>query len=197
VVLHDAIPRRHSNRFPFLDTNVSAAERTALVHAAEEEGAWLSLVIGPVAFDLVVAMMRLADRALMADQEYVDELAAWSRVDTGSADGVSRQAGGPAPEAQDLLIGRDFGGAARTPGRDFEQDPFVAVLGAFVDSPTAEVNAGQALQRVLLTATSLGLSASLASQAIDVPAMREQLRIGLRRFGPPQMVLRLGRPRRV
>jgi hypothetical protein len=67
------------------------------------------------------------------------------------------------------------------------------VLGTFVDSPRAELDAGQALQRVLLTATRHGLSASLASQAIDVAPVREQLRIGLRRSGPPQIVLRLGR----
>jgi hypothetical protein len=193
VALFDAIPRRRSNRFPFLDTNVSPAERISLVRAAEQEGAWLSLVIGPVAFELVVAMMRLADRALTADPDYLDELARWSRTHQGSPDGVSRQAGGPAPEPHDLLIGRDFGGAVRPPGRDFEHDPFVAVLGTFVDSPRAELDAGQALQRVLLTATRHGLSASLASQAIDVAPVREQLRIGLRRSGPPQIVLRLGR----
>jgi hypothetical protein len=33
----------------------------------------------------------------------------------------------------------------------------------------------------------------MASQAIEVPPIREQLRIGLRCHGPPQMVLRLGR----
>jgi len=193
VVLYDAIARRRSSRFPFLDTNVSAAERVALVRAAEQEGAWLSLVIGQAGFDLVVAMMHLADRALTEDPGYLNELAQWSGKQLGSADGVPREAGGPAPEPYDLLIGRDFGGAVRAPDRDFEQDPFVAVLGSFVDSPQAEIDAGQALQRVLLTATRDGLSASMASQVIDVPTVREQLRIGLRRHGPPQMVLRLGR----
>jgi hypothetical protein len=193
VALHDAIPRRRSNRYPFLDTDVSTAERISLIGAAQQEGAWLSLVIGPVAVDTVVAMMRLADRALTANENYVAELARWSSREPRSVDGVPREAAGPAPEEQDPLIGRDFGGAVRAPGRDFEQDPFVAVLGTYVDSPHAEIEAGQALQRVLLTATLHGLSASLASQAIDVPTVREQLRIGLRRYGPPQMVLRLGR----
>jgi hypothetical protein len=126
-------------------------------------------------------MMHLAERALTADDEYVAELAMWSRTDTTSRDGVSRTAGGPAPESHDLLIGRDFGGSPRAAGHDFEQDPFVAVLGS------------QALERVLLAATHLGLSASLASQPIDVPAIREHLRIGPRRGGPPQMLLRIGR----
>jgi hypothetical protein len=190
---YDAIGRRHSNRFPFLDTGVAATDRTALVRAAEDEGAWLSPILGPVALDLVAAMMHLADRALTADEEYLAELAAWSRADAASVDGVSRTAGGPAPEPHDLFIGRDFGGLPRAVGHDFEQDPFVAVLGSHVASGPADINAGQALQRVLLTATDLGLSASLASQPIDVPAIREQLRVGLRRKGPPQMLLRFGR----
>ena len=51
---------------------------------------------------------------------------------------------------------------------------------------------GQALQRVLLTATRYGLSTSLMSQPIEVERIREQLRLGLRKFGPPQMLLRFG-----
>jgi nitroreductase len=191
--LYDAIPKRHSNRYPFLDTVVSPSERTALVRAAEQEGAWLSLVIGQVALEVVAAMVRLADGVLAADPHYRSELAAWSRSDPLSPDGVSRAAGGPAPEPHDLLIARDFGGAARSPAHDFEPDPFVAVLGTFVNSPSADLTAGQALQRVLLTATRIGLHASLTSQPIDVAPVREQLRVGLHRHGAPHMLLRLGR----
>jgi hypothetical protein len=189
----EAIGRRHSNRFPFLDTTVDPSERTDLVHAAQQEGAWLVPVVGPAALDLVATMVHEADRALTADERYVSELATWSRTGPDSVDGVSSTAGGPAPEPQDLLIGRDFGGHARAPGRDFEQDPFVAVLGTPVDSLQADVAAGQALQQVLLTATQHGLSVSLASQPIDVPVIRERLRIKLDRAGQPQMILRIGR----
>jgi nitroreductase len=175
AALYEAIGRRHSNRFPFLDTEVSAAERVTLVQAAEQEGAWLSLVIGQAAVELVVAMMRLADRALMADEEYVAELAQWSRRGPGSVDGVSREAGGPAPEVQDPLIGRDFGGPTRAPGRDFEPEPFVAVLGTFVDSPIADIDAGQALQRVLLTATVRGIASTLMTQPMEIPRLRKLL----------------------
>lgn len=52
--------------------------------------------------------------------------------------------------------------------------------------------AGQALQRLLLTATDHGLATSMLSQPIEVPAAREQLRIGLGRGGTPQMVVRIG-----
>jgi hypothetical protein len=48
------------------------------------------------------------------------------------------------------------------------------------------------LQRVLLTATDLGLASSMFSQPIDVPAKREQLRLALGRHDDPQMLMRFG-----
>ena len=42
---------------------------------------------------------------------------------------------------------RDFGGPARTPGRDFESDPLVAVLGTTGDTVIDQIVVGQALQR--------------------------------------------------
>jgi hypothetical protein len=66
------------------------------------------------------------------------------------------------------------------------------VLGVTGNTAGDQLIAGQALQRVLLTATDAGLAASMISQPIEVPAAREQLRLALGRFGTPQMVLRLG-----
>jgi hypothetical protein len=57
------------------------------------------------------------------------------------------------------------------------------------------MHAGQALQRVLLTATARGLAASLFTQILEVPATRSTLRRKLRLPGTPQLVLRLGYPR--
>ena len=101
-------------------------------------------------------------------------------------------AGGPQGEPQDLLPSRGFGGRDRAPGRDFEPEPLVAVLGSAGNTAVDQVVAGQALQRVLLTATDAGLGVSMLSQPIEVPSAREQLRLSLGRFGTPQMVLRIG-----
>jgi nitroreductase len=98
----------------------------------------------------------------------------------------------PAPEPQDLLPQRSFGDRPRATGRDFEPEPLVAVLGSGADRPIDQIQAGQALQRVLLTATDAGLAGSMMSQPIEVPAARDQLRRSLRRPGPPQMALRIG-----
>ena len=54
------------------------------------------------------------------------------------------------------------------------------------------MQAGQALQRVLLTATTLGLTASFLSQPIEVAEQRRQLRRLLAGDRQPQAILRLG-----
>lgn len=189
--LHSAIERRHSNRSPFMDTAIPLDVRARLVDAARVEGCWLDLIVGPVAQHMVAELVKAADQLLLATPGYGAELAAWIR-ERPSPDGVPREAGGSTPEPHDLLTRRDFGGRPRPPGRDYETDPFVAVLGAYGDSPHDDLQAGQALQRVLLTATAHGLATSLMSQPVDVPAIREQLRLGLHRGAPPQILLRAG-----
>jgi hypothetical protein len=189
--LFAAIPRRHSNRERFSPEPVPAEVRRELVAAAVAENAWLDLLIGRGPLAVVAEVVRAADTTLVRDQGYRDELTAWSR--RGDADdGVPLAAGGPSPEPQDLLAMRNFGGGTRAPGRDFESDPLVAVLGTAGDTVLDQIVAGQALQRVLLTATDHHLAVSMLSQPIEVPAARERLRHGLGRIGSPQMVLRIG-----
>jgi hypothetical protein len=48
------------------------------------------------------------------------------------------------------------------------------------------------MQRVLLTATTHGLSASFISQIIEVPRTRENLRRLIHGARPPHVVLRIG-----
>ncbi|MFC7245248.1 Acg family FMN-binding oxidoreductase [Catellatospora aurea] len=189
--LYTAVERRHSNRSPFLDTAIPLQTRARLLDAARVEGCWLDLIVGPVAQNMIAELVDTADRILQATPGYRTELAAWIR-DQPSPDGVPRDAGGPAPEPQDLLTRRDFGGPPRPPGRDYESEPFIAVLGAYGDTPSDDLQAGQALQRVLLTATASGLATSLMSQPVDVPAIREQMRLGLHRAGSPHILLRAG-----
>jgi hypothetical protein len=50
------------------------------------------------------------------------------------------------------------------------------VIDSFHDLPLAHLQAGQAMQRVLLAATIAGLSASLLSQVVAVCATHKQLR---------------------
>jgi nitroreductase len=190
--LFTAIPRRHSNRQPFLSTEVPLDVRARLIAAARAENVWLDVMDTPQSKYLVSELIRTADEILSCDPQYLAELARWTRPDDSSVDGVPPQAAGPAPQAADLLARRGFGGDPTLPRHEFEANPLLAVLGAYGNAPVDDLVAGQALQRVLLTATSNGLVTSLLSQPMDVPHIRAQLRLGLRRPGLPQMVLRMG-----
>ena len=189
--LYDAIARRHSNRTPFWGDPVPSEVRSALAKAARAESGWLEFVIGSAAVEAIAEIVHAANRVLERDPLYVAELARWTRYDP-APDGVPVSVGGPAGEPQDLLPQRAFGVRTRAPGRDFEPEPLVAVLGCAGDSDADQLGAGQALQRVLLTAAGAGLAVSMLSQPIEVPAAREQLRLSLGRYGMPQIVLRLG-----
>ncbi|SCE73027.1 hypothetical protein GA0070607_0884 [Micromonospora coriariae] len=189
--LYAAIPRRFSNRMPFWPNPVPADARWRLGEAARAEQCWLELLIGVSAVSAFGEIARGAHRVLERDPAYRSERERWLRQEA-APDGVPASAGGPQSEPQDVLPARGFGGRDRAPGRDFEPEPLVGVLGSVGNTAVDQVVAGQALQRVLLTATDTGLSVSLLSQPIEVPTAREQLRLSLGRFGMPQMALRIG-----
>jgi hypothetical protein len=50
-------------------------------------------------------------------------------------------------------------------------------LSQYLAGPAADIRTGQALQRVLLTATVLGLSVSCLSQIVEITTAREELRL--------------------
>jgi len=189
--LYAAVFRRHSNRSPFWPNPVPADVRWRLIEAARAESAWLEMVIGASAVQAVAEIFRSANRVLERDRDYQAEQARWVRT-SPAGDGVPVEAGGPLPEPHDLLPQRAFGVRTRAPGRNFEPEPLVAVLGSPGDTATDQIAAGQALQRVLLAATDSRLAVSMLSQPIEVPRAREQLRTALGRYGTPQMVMRIG-----
>jgi nitroreductase len=189
--LSAAIPRRYSNRQPFHPDPVPAEIRARLIEAARAESAWLELLVGMTALSGFAEIAQSADRVLRRDERYQTEFFAWAHADSAT-DGVPVSAGAPLSEPQDLLPQRSFTDRRRAPGRDFEPEPLVAILGSAGDGPADQIGAGQALQRVLLTATDAGLASSMISQPIEVLAARDQLRRSLGRSGVPQMALRIG-----
>jgi nitroreductase len=80
------------------------------------------------------------------------------------------------------------------PGAVAVEEPLMALLTSHLSGTMAEVQVGQALQRVLLTATAAGLATSLLRQVVDVPRTREELRRLVGGTRPPQAVLGIGWP---
>jgi nitroreductase len=189
--LFHAIPHRYSNRAPFWPNPVPPDHRIQLLEAARLEGTWLELLVGTTALTGFAQIADSADRVLRRDIDYQTELIGWTHADA-APDGVPVTAGAPTAESHDLLPQRSFSDRRRAPGHDYEPEPLIAILGTTGDTHTDQITAGQALQRVLLTATAAGLATSMISQPIEVPAARDQLRRALRRTGTPQMALRIG-----
>jgi hypothetical protein len=61
------------------------------------------------------------------------------------------------------------------------------------DEPADWVSAGQALQRLLLDASSSGIAVALHTQPLELPELRKLVRVQLAGGSYPQMIVRLGR----
>ena len=189
--LAGAIDRRVTNRRPFAQRAVPARDRSVMVRAAAAEGARLVLLDEPRGLGALAVLLRRADHLQETDPAYQVELREWTHREPNRDDGVPHTAGGPRPLGGNLLALRRYHSDETTVERSFEQDPLVVVLATAGDTARDQVRAGQALQRVLLTAATAGLSASFLSQPMEVPYTRSALRqlIG---GDHPQTVLRLG-----
>ncbi|WP_216361806.1 nitroreductase [Pseudonocardia sp. N23] len=187
-----AVPLRRTNRRPFADAEVATSARYELRRAAIEEGAWLDLVTDP---DIRVELSGLAREAhdlQVSDPEFVAELDAWTGHVAERRDGVPARSGGPLPPPNSTWVFRDFTKGSGATGRIYEAEPLIGVLSVHGDGPRQDVRAGEALERVLLTATVHGLAASFLSQLVEVPGARDRVRQLTSGTRPPQVVMRIG-----
>jgi nitroreductase len=189
--LHAAIPLRHTNREPFSGRRVPPGVLAELTEAAGIEGAILHHLDLAEA-SRVLQLAAEAERAQLADPRYRAELARWAGGDRDS-DGIPATALGPRSPDSTTPV-RDF-----TPWHEpggfryawFEEHPQLAVLSTHSGHRAAWLRAGQSLQRVLLTATARGISASPLTQPLETG---EAWLVRDPRSGTelPQMILRLG-----
>ena len=192
VRLADAIPRRHTNRTPFGGGLVPPSVVNALRHAAEVEQAWLPR-LNRRQIDGLLELVHKSHQFQVSDPAFLAEWRHWTRRDNRSRDGVPAYAGGISPTDNDQWVLRDF--SATNGGRSQigqAPDPLVVVIGSFADGRIDRLRAGQAMQRVLLTATEAGLDASFISQPVEVASARAELRKLLGGGLWPQIVLRFG-----
>jgi nitroreductase len=199
--LFEQIARRRTHRGGFDPAPLPDALLAALRGEAAKEGAALSLLAGdPQRAAAVAAAVEAGDYALRLDSPRAKEEARWA-PGPGShrQDGVPPSAYPAQPERMEPdFRSRDYAhghGWGLPPG---EQEPVlrsagvVGLLTTSVDHPADWIHAGQALQRVLLVAASCNVAAALHSQPLEIPLLREFIRIHLSGRAYPQMVLRLG-----
>ncbi|MGM9332790.1 Acg family FMN-binding oxidoreductase [Streptomyces murinus] len=199
AALHPAVPRRHSSRFPYRDEDIPADVRERLADAARAEGAQLVLP-GVWHVQSILDLVRDAEGREASDPAWRAETERWTRMRpaapdaAGPSDGIPAEAFGPRQQGSSVPV-RDFAGGRPVPGRGravFEKNPKIALLGTAEDGPVDWLRAGQALERVLLRATTDGLVASLTSQPLEWSEIRWAVRDPLSAMAYVQMVLRLG-----
>jgi hypothetical protein len=155
--LADAIWRRRTSRRPFSGARVPVAVVTELAGAAWIEGANL-VAADEYQTACLLGLTRAANLQQRRDGAYRRELSQWTFATTKSYEGVPTDAIGPWDVLETLPL-RDFGLVHPEQPRHearFEPDPTLVVLYTTGDTPAEWLRAGQALQRVLLTATVLG-----------------------------------------
>ncbi len=196
--LFRAIPRRHTNRARFLAGSVGGGLVAGLVRAAEEEGAWLVPIDDDPRREALADLVARADAEQAADPRFRRELAAWVHPGRArSGDGMPAYAlglHGPRALLAPLVVRTfDWGdGRAASDRQLAEGSPLLAILGTSGDGPSAWLEAGQALDRVLLRACASDLQASFLNQPVELPHLRNRVSEVAARPGFPHIVLRLG-----
>jgi hypothetical protein len=170
--LYEAIPVRHTVRTPFVK-EVEMNKAVELELAPHQEGVDSRLVKDQEARSLLEQAAQ-ASRELADDEKYRDELRAW----TGHGVHVSPGYGVPAdklapkpkdrrrPPVRDLGLTWDGLGEAQ----EYEKHRQLIKLTAKSDTPADWMRMGQALQRLLLTATRDEVERQLAGGELACPS---------------------------
>jgi hypothetical protein len=164
-LVYDGAAPATRDRAPFLRLPVAESARNALRGAARVEQGWLA----SIGRRQLPALLLLALQAQHTQETQLAFAAEWNQW--GTPNGAAAERGKSSDQAPDALF---------------------AVIGTFHDHPAARLQAGQAMQRVLLTAATLGLSAAFNSELVEVPAARLRLREMVGGGLWPHTVLRLG-----
>ena len=190
--LATAIARRRTVRERFAP---SAVPRDELDAMAASEGAGLQVIEPGQKRRDVARLVAEGDGLQWRDADWRRELAAWIRP---RREGEGLGVPGPiAPFARAMVRTFDMGRrVGRHDGQLAEEAPRLLLLSTAGDERLDWLRAGEALERVLLAACQLGLQASYLNQPVQVAALRPRLQSMLGIRDHPQILMRLGYPRR-
>jgi hypothetical protein len=172
----------------------------SLREGAARYGAMLRIIADDGRRAALAAAVQDAERAYRLDGERVAELARWAPAPGSTrTDGVP-PASYPAraehtdPDfpGRDFACGRGWGLPPLGTTPRFRSAGVAAVLATAHDRPADWIGAGQALQRILLTASACGAAAALHTQPLEFGWLRESIRARISDGAYPQLVLRFG-----
>ena len=198
--LFSRVLQRRTHRGGFDPLPLSPNLLAVLQAGAERDRAMLRIFADEGSRAVLAAVVETAERALRLDSAYVRELARWA-LPPGSnrRDGVPHTAYPARSErilphfpGRDFAHGRGWGLCLSIPSAAPRSAGIVCLLATAGDRPLDWVNAGQALQRALLTSATCGVAAALHSQPLEHAMLREFIRTQLSDGSYPQLVLRFG-----
>jgi nitroreductase len=198
--LASQVRSRRTHRGGFDAEPIPHGTLAALRLNAMRDGAALRIVADDGRRAALAEAVQAAERTLRLDGEYAREMARWA-----PAPGSARSDGVPATSyparaertdpyfpGRDFAHGRGWGIPPLSSARAPRATGVVGLLTTATDRQRDWVNAGQALQRILLTASICGAAVSLHSQPFELPRLREFIRTRLSDGAYPHLVLRIG-----
>lgn len=194
--LHAAMAGRRTCRKRFKESAVPESVSRDLAEAGSVEGVRLEVVTSNAIRKEIASLVEVGDSVQWANPNWRRELAAWmhSRRD---GDGLPIP-GLFAPLVRTVVRGFDMGNWIGTKDKRLaEESPVLAVLGTESDDVDDWIRAGQGLQRVLLAAHRHEMQASYLNQPVQVSTLRPKLQHLIYSAGCPQIVLRIGYPRKI
>ncbi|MBU1224225.1 MAG: nitroreductase [Gammaproteobacteria bacterium] len=193
AALFEAVASRRTYRKTFAARPVAAGVLDTLAEATRLEGAWLHPLTGDAQRRRAAELVAEGDEMQWDDPAWRRELAAWMHP-RHRGDGLALP-GLAVPLAQAVVRTFDMGHGVGARDRQLaDASPVLAILGTPGDGLVDWIAAGQALQRLLLTAHLHGLQASYLNQPIEVAPLRPRLQQLTWRPGFTQLLLRLGYP---
>ncbi len=198
--LSGQVRRRRTHRGAFDPDPLPHDMLAALRASAARDGAALRIMADDRRRAVLAAAVQTAEEQLRLDGGRLAELARWTPAPgSGRGDGVPATAYPARAEHTDPYYpGRDFarghgwGQPPLSTARGHRAAGVVGLLTTPADRPADWVNAGHALQRILLTASTCGVAVALHSQPTEVPVLREFIRTRLAGGAYPHLVLRIG-----
>ena len=200
VALFDAITRRVTTRESFLDEAVPLDVQAQLVQAAAAEGVEAVCIESTLGRERLAELIAEADHIQFRDPRFRRELASWIHPRRHD-DGMPAYAGGASalldfatPLAALALRTFDLGGGLAAAHRQLvDRSPMFLCIGTGADDRDAWFAAGQALERVLLTGVTQGLTASYLNQPLEVDSLRDSVGREAGMNAHPQLLLRMGK----
>jgi hypothetical protein len=194
--LFRAIPRRHTNRATFDGQPIHPRALARMCDVVDRFPETLTLIMSHDQ-QRVAEMVEEADRVQLARPAFRAELADWLRADDGEqTDGMRAEVLG----VPSLLAGgatwllRHFDPSAWQGSRDrrLAESASALLLVTSDDDRVSLIQAGQAMELLLLTITDVGLQYSFLNQPVAVDALRDRIRSLAGAAHPAQLLLRIG-----